>query len=278
MKKINSLEKKKEDKIGFSNLPKNDKILFIILSILWFAALIFLFYYFLDISRRNFGALEVAMFVFLIVAAAYFSIVFYILVIYDHFMALPKKFLKLKSTKNINNKKFNHWLYISISLMIFLAIVGTLSLDIAIGNNFQKLNLLNESFSPVGTIKCKSSSSAFLVGDIISCNIESRIKITNKTDMIRLTLRDDSIRVFSLEEGYFIPPQGVKYIYFERQGIDARGNFRKFTVGYPEAFLDETEFRQHKQKFITYMFGLLSLIFITTPAAILCLRSLYRDD
>ncbi len=237
-------------------------VLALLIILLIGASLLVVFLYIIgksivDVFYRNFGEYNTRLYTGLIFASLLYASV----VLFTFLLFLLGKLDKKKK-----------WFYICAGVMIFAFIFGIFGIDTAIGNRPLELNLFYKNNSIAGKISCLGDSGIVLTNERAICSLED-INLSNVSIEIKLFYNNSLIN-FTLFEDQFIAPEDVKYVGFRVIGLNNQNKQVELTAGYPYKFLTEGELKENREKFLAYILGLLAIIFITIPSAVVNFREL----
>lgn len=173
----------------------------------------------------------------------------------------------------------NRWVLRTIVIMLFLFIIGCVYIVVESGSSLPLELVLRDSFNKkvVGEIKCKSESPLFLIGKEIRC--ETKPKFEKYVFMISFRLINGTKIVEThFNETIFTPIPNVEYITFIMSGVDENGIERQLEVGNPYKFYTQEDFRERKNKFITFILVLFGIVMFSVPQMMVNFKELSRED
>ncbi|MDO8563750.1 MAG: hypothetical protein Q7R87_01965 [Nanoarchaeota archaeon] len=195
-------------------------------------------------------------------------------------------FLYLGSKNKITIYRKNLFLIIiAILLGFILFTTGMFLIDRTLSPQQIQFNLLDNHNSYVGKIECyeiASNSKIILIDNNAFCTFKlSYWRINNSKTTALLTLTNGIKEPFT-GEGYQIELKAlanVSYISFKIYGkdLDNSNITREASVGYPFKFVSQTEYENKKKEFLTFVLGLLGLIFLSVPQFIIHLRDIFLE-
>ena len=245
------------------------KISLIVFILLIALSLVLIIYYqgnfVLDILKRNFGNFFVKnlLYFFIYSFGISFLLSFLVLILYSIFSKSKKPRLAFG---------------ITIFLVIFIFIFGMYFIDSSVGNSPLNLNLW-EGQNYSGTIKCENNITGIMKewSEVI-CEIDIPFEFSSTSHYVTFFYTNDSSFTEDFDSYTFIAPPDIRHIIFSLKGYDEEGIWRSLSTGWYYHFPNKEELEENQKDFSTYLLGLLAIIFISVPTAVINLRKLWRDN
>ena len=179
-------------------------------------------------------------------------------------------------------KKLSKIGLLSIFLGLFIFIFGFFVISSIIFDDSRPEFNVWDGSSVVGQIKCYSQSEKFIVGEIVYCNASLYGNFNSIYGSLTFRYTNGSENTISIIKEnvpyYFNIPGDVESLFFsigasESSSIGSPVRIITSTAKYH--FLTDENFKKNQEKFLTYMLGLLTIIFVTVPIVIINLRNLF---
>jgi len=166
-------------------------------------------------------------------------------------------------------KNPNWWFWGTILLIIFLFYTGIMIIDSKIGIKVIRLKLRNQDGS-IYAEKGIECSKNFLVGENVSCAVLPFLR--NTTVNITFIFENGTKEI--INDLTFIAPNNLQRICFDVEGLDSNNLKKHLSVCNSYHFLTNEEYTERKKIFLSYVFGLFGLIFVTVPIVVLNFKKL----
>ena len=197
-------------------------------------------------------------------------------------LAFP--FVAVFTVLKILKKHPNTWLIVTAYVMIFFFLIGIVLVNELTGNKELRFNLndANNNDARIGKINCTSDEHKLLSDSIIYCNYEPRLDIYEVATVSfelengTITPQEMGIDKFRINPLRFEAKPDVKKVNFKLIGNDSQSQKLHLTTGYKYNFPTLNEYNESKNKFTTYLIGLIGFILFSVPMSIVNIRKLSK--
>jgi hypothetical protein len=179
-----------------------------------------------------------------------------------------------------NWKMSRIWLMITIMIMLFSFLGGTILIDTAYGYkpiSFY-LNIDGNTmhrYAGNGTVDCLNPEGKVLTNKMLQCSINPPLsKITNFS--VTLSYDDEPPEIINSKNLTFVAKDNVKSVYFEIKGIDSKDEELFLTTGSTYKIYSIEEQTEREKQFVTIFLALIAVIFFSIPAMMVNLRDLSK--
>lgn len=225
----------------------------------------FIMEWFSDSLFKNLGSMKGAELI--MVALLIFVVVFVLVSLVGFIGTLEFLFFNKKNQTRLIG-------FATVLSMVGVFILGVIGFNILYGQEDFGLYLRDQDLNKVGNMSCEGSSKIFFSSDLIKCETNPPLSQINAS--MRFTFDNNSYGYQNFSNLTFIAPENVKYIFFEINGIDEKGDLKYLNIGSPFRFFTAEEYETLNIKFLSFIYILLGIIFITIPTSAYYLRELFN--
>jgi hypothetical protein len=176
---------------------------------------------------------------------------------------------------HLKHKKTKWWFTMTLIAMFLIGSTGFLFVHMAIGQDPLELKLRNQSMDVVGILKCAGSSEVLLVPEKISCSVNPSVKINSASVTLQKNETNKLIEDFTNLS--FMSIEKVESVYFQINTSSETNETIMLSTGSPYHFYTKDEHNELKARFLKYLTGILSLIFITIPLVFYQLKKIHEN-
>jgi len=174
-------------------------------------------------------------------------------------------------------KSKNAWLEVTILLIILSGMLGFFFLNSFTSPELNSLLRDARNGTVIGELNCTDNTGHFLANGIVICKIKQP-DLHNFTVNISFTLKNGTTFVESQNNNIsFISPYDMKRIQFDIVGLDKTNNSISLSTARDFEFYTESQYSESKGKYITYLIGIITIIFITIPSVMANFKKLCEE-
>jgi len=198
-----------------------------------------------------------------------------VLIVYIILMTLWMLSFFIPDLRTLKNKKS---FSLCCFLMFILFLIGSITLDAAYGYKpiSWLLNINGDTSTRYAngapSFFCNTASGKILVGSNVSCKISPTMTVKNAT--ISFMSESGEVKKFEFTNLTFIAEPNIIYIFVEINGISLDNKNILVTTGVQYRFYTY----EMQDKFITYLVGLLGVVFFSVPIVLVNLKNLWENE
>jgi len=180
--------------------------------------------------------------------------------------------------KIIVRSSINIWLETTVLLIMLFSISGFYFLGGFMSHDLSSILRDSKNGTAYGVMFCTDNSGYFLVNSNVVCNVKQP-DLHNFTINITFIFKNGTAFVETQNNNIlFISPYDSKRIVFDLVGLDKTNNVVSLSTARDFEFYTENQYKERNSKFLTYLIGILTVIFIAIPSVMVNFKELCKKE